>query len=317
MDDKEIPSAQVSETPVCVFRKRTTTKTKQQATSQRKGKSRNARKKETLTSSSESGSSDDGNGGSNVVRVQRKRRKLNVSGTTVRNRARNSNRTSLNNESNSFESEESDSDGMLDMAKASRVENSRGDTGAASINTIDGPDEQALSAGDVRSDSVQTTGGVKVSSFLKPGPQKASANIRVTSRFDYQPDVCKDYKETGYCGFGDTCKFLHDRGDYKTGWQLEREWDSGNYGKQNQESDSDSEDDEVPFACYICREEFTNPVMTRCNHYFCMKCALDHYKTSKTCYVCGSPTNGVFNTAKKVLEKLKRKQAAVQAKEHE
>lgn len=23
----------------------------------------------------------------------------------------------------------------------------------------------------------------------------------------------------------DACKFMHDRGDYKTGWQLEREWD--------------------------------------------------------------------------------------------
>jgi hypothetical protein len=24
----------------------------------------------------------------------------------------------------------------------------------------------------------------------------------------------------------DNCKFLHDRGDYKSGWQLEREWDA-------------------------------------------------------------------------------------------
>jgi hypothetical protein len=26
---------------------------------------------------------------------------------------------------------------------------------------------------------------------------------------------CKDYKETGRCGYGDSCKFMHDRGDYK------------------------------------------------------------------------------------------------------
>lgn len=26
------------------------------------------------------------------------------------------------------------------------------------------------------------------------------------SRFDYQPDICKDYKETGRCGYGDSCK---------------------------------------------------------------------------------------------------------------
>jgi RING finger protein 113A len=34
------------------------------------------------------------------------------------------------------------------------------------------------------------------------GPLKAPKNLRVTCRFDYQPDLCKDYKETGYCGFG-------------------------------------------------------------------------------------------------------------------
>lgn len=31
---------------------------------------------------------------------------------------------------------------------------------------------------------------------------RASAHIRVTARFDYQPDLCKDFKETGYCGYG-------------------------------------------------------------------------------------------------------------------
>jgi hypothetical protein len=49
---------------------------------------------------------------------------------------------------------------------------------------------------------------------------------------DYQPDICKDYKETGYCGFGDSCKFMHDRGDYKSGWQLEREWKEEQTAKQ-------------------------------------------------------------------------------------
>ena len=54
------------------------------------------------------------------------------------------------------------------------------------------------------------------------GPLRASAFVRTTARFDYQPDVCKDYKETGYCGYGDACKFVHDRSDYKSGWELER-----------------------------------------------------------------------------------------------
>ena len=54
------------------------------------------------------------------------------------------------------------------------------------------------------------------------GPLRASMYARVSTRFDYQPDICKDYKETGFCSYGDACKFLHDRGDYKSGWELER-----------------------------------------------------------------------------------------------
>lgn len=54
------------------------------------------------------------------------------------------------------------------------------------------------------------------------GPLRASQHLRTTVRFDYQPDICKDYKETGYCGYGDSCKFVHDRGDYKSGWELEK-----------------------------------------------------------------------------------------------
>lgn len=54
------------------------------------------------------------------------------------------------------------------------------------------------------------------------GPQRVSQFVRTTIRVDYQPDICKDYKETGFCSYGDTCKFLHDRGDYKSGWEIDR-----------------------------------------------------------------------------------------------
>ena len=42
------------------------------------------------------------------------------------------------------------------------------------------------------------------------GPIRAPAYLRSTVRWDYQPDICKDYKETGYCGFGgEQCADLH------------------------------------------------------------------------------------------------------------
>jgi len=60
--------------------------------------------------------------------------------------------------------------------------------------------------------------------FKGIGPQRAPDNVKITCRFDYQPDICKDWKETGYCGYGMSCKFLHDRSDYKFGWQLDRDY---------------------------------------------------------------------------------------------
>ncbi|KFB50443.1 hypothetical protein ZHAS_00018474 [Anopheles sinensis] len=112
--------------------------------------------------------------------------------------------------------------------------------------------------------------GNAASGMVRKGPIRAPANIRSTVRWDYQPDICKDYKETGYCGFGDSCKFLHDRSDYKHGWQLEQEGSSTGKSYAADDSDGDdtkyeihSDDDELPFKCYICRESFVDPIMTK------------------------------------------------------
>ena len=43
--------------------------------------------------------------------------------------------------------------------------------------------------------------------IIRKGPIRAPAHLRATVRWDYQPDICKDYKETGYCGFGGLCIF--------------------------------------------------------------------------------------------------------------
>ncbi|KAI8980311.1 hypothetical protein BDB01DRAFT_687034, partial [Pilobolus umbonatus] len=148
---------------------------------------------------------------------------------------------------------------------------------------------------------------------MSVGPQRAPANLRVTARFDYQPDVCKDYKETGFCGYGDSCIFLHDRGDYKTGWQLEKEWEEAQknntrFGATDPNKyaipSDDESDEELPFACLICREEFTSPVVTKCHHYFCESCALQNYKKTPKCFACGASTQGVFSTAKNLIQKL-------------
>ncbi|KYQ88820.1 RING zinc finger-containing protein [Tieghemostelium lacteum] len=154
-------------------------------------------------------------------------------------------------------------------------------------------------------------------SLVKTGPTRAT-NYRVSSRIDYQPDVCKDYKQTGQCTFGDACKFLHDRGDYKLGWQIDREYeDEQKKRKQAGASEVPSdikqvqdELDSLPHACFLCKLEYTDPVMTACKHFFCQECALEQNKKTNKCALCQKPTNGAFTFPKKELEKLKLKSRA-------
>eukprot|EP00741_Cyanophora_paradoxa_P007816 tig00001214_g7562.t1 len=150
---------------------------------------------------------------------------------------------------------------------------------------------------------------------MSAGPIRAPAHVRMTCRVDYQPDLCKDYKETGFCGYGDSCKFMHDRGDYKAGWQLDQEWDAMQRAKERGEipdEDGEGKNDDVdeeglPWACFICREEFKNPVVTKCQHYFCEKCAVEHHRKARRCFICQQPTGGIFNMATKLAQKVAKR----------
>ncbi|KAM0808376.1 putative Pre-mRNA-splicing factor CWC24 [Seiridium cardinale] len=167
------------------------------------------------------------------------------------------------------------------------------------------------------------------------GPIKAPTNIRTITVTDFAPDVCKDYKQTGFCGFGDNCKFLHAREDYKQGWQLDRDWENVTKGKKNmggtvvasadREQNAADDDDaaqaamleKIPFACIICKKDYRSPIKTRCGHYFCEPCALQRYRKDPSCAACGSGTNGVFNTAKELNKLLEKKKARAERKQQE
>lgn len=154
------------------------------------------------------------------------------------------------------------------------------------------------------------------------GPIRAATNIRTTVQFDYQPDICKDYKETGFCGYGDTCIYLHDRGDTLSGWQLEQQWEEQQKKKKEQQEremnkftnglDQDDEklsltDDGIPFACHICRDYFKNPVVTNCRHYFCEQCIMEQVRSqSEGCPICGKDTGSVFNHPTKLIAKKRK-----------
>ena len=70
---------------------------------------------------------------------------------------------------------------------------------------------------------------------------------------------------------------------------------------------SDSDDEDIPFACLICRKPYTDPIVTRCGHYFCSACAIKRFAKTPKCLACGSPTAGIFNRADKVIEKMQKK----------
>ena len=95
----------------------------------------------------------------------------------------------------------------------------------------------------------------------------------------------------------------HDRGDYLHGWQLDNAYLSEQPCVDRTAAVSADllrsaavrevvEEEPLPFACLICREPFTEPVVTRCGHYFDMQCALQRYARNSKCAACGAATNG-------------------------
>ncbi|WBW70651.1 ubiquitin-protein ligase E3/GCN5-related N acetyltransferase fusion protein [Schizosaccharomyces osmophilus] len=143
-------------------------------------------------------------------------------------------------------------------------------------------------------------------------PSPSSAAIRTITVIDYQPDVCKDYKLTGFCGYGDTCKFLHMREDYKAGWQLDQEWNEAQSkfrkGIKNVDGVPKNEkEEEIPFVCLICKKDYKDPIVTVCKHHFCENCAVERYRKTPTCVQCGADTKGLFSIDKQMNLLLKKR----------
>ena len=121
---------------------------------------------------------------------------------------------------------------------------------------------------------------------------------------------CKDWMECGSCGYGDSCKFLHDRLDYQQGWQMDKEWSDRKAKEERERKEGKTEGElldvaarkrALPFACFLCRRPFTRPVVTSCGHHFDEACALARFRKTTRCPVCGKETNGSLQTATDIL----------------
>lgn len=131
---------------------------------------------------------------------------------------------------------------------------------------------------------------------LPSGPDKPQPkNVRATTVTDFQPDICKDFWQTGYCGYGDTCKFLHVRDELRQLKPIEKEWEQVDTLSSNNKTTTTAQHElPVPHKCLICRRDYSHPVRTECEHYFCQSCFLARCKKKSTsCLLCGKDTGGV------------------------
>nr|CAL26165.1 CG4973 [Drosophila melanogaster]CAR93256.1 CG4973-PA [Drosophila melanogaster] len=295
------------------------------------------RKKETSSDESAKSSDEETKGkASALVRAENRRKRTNPNFQSTKTMSKAKRQAGGVGDDGSSSASDDDKLGIAYKSKREALPSGPQDQGATSINEMDTEldrDAQAIHARALKineelegkaDDKIyrginnyaqyykkqDTAAGNASSGMVRSGPIRAPAHLRATVRWDYQPDICKDYKETGYCGFGDSCKFLHDRSDYKAGWQLEMDHENQRTGDVDSDGDDikyeiHSDEETLPFKCHICRQSFVNPVVTKCKHYFCEKCALAQYKKSQRCIICSQQTNGIFNPAKELIARLK------------
>lgn len=164
--------------------------------------------------------------------------------------------------------------------------------------------------------------------FAAVGPTRSFNTIKHTNTIDYNPSRCKDWYEAGYCVFGNSCIFAHDRSDYKFGWEQEIDWEKKQKRKmerrqrrleaaeQGREDESESTEEQelgdndvdwkyahIDAQCLICQGQYTSPTLLECGHIFCEGCAQHQYAKSGKCFKCSKKLNGIFNNGRKTLEK--------------
>jgi RING finger protein 113A len=99
------------------------------------------------------------------------------------------------------------------------------------------------------------------------------------------------------------------------GWQLDKLAENPQKQAGASDSDDSSDEEDVPFACLICRKPYTDPVVTRCGHFYCSSCAIKRYAKTPKCLACGAPTGGIFNRADKIIDKVNKKRKEKEEKE--
>ena len=125
-------------------------------------------------------------------------------------------------------------------------------------------------------------------------PAISERRVHSGQQIDLQQNMCKDFYETGYCGFGDSCKFLHQRpSEGLSAWE-------------KNEPTHEKSGAEDPGTCGSCGQTWDDctspPCRTNCGHFFCEACFFAD--CVKTCKKCGKNTEGVCHAADHLLTKI-------------
>ncbi|TBT98443.1 hypothetical protein CWI37_1753p0010 [Hamiltosporidium tvaerminnensis] len=94
----------------------------------------------------------------------------------------------------------------------------------------------------------------------------------MSKTIDHNKGICKQYKETGYCSYGDSCVFLHER-----------------YFEDTPTPHQENTD-----TCIYCKKQYFEKIVTLCNHNFCLNCAIKQFKDNERCFICKKFTYGQF-----------------------
>jgi len=119
--------------------------------------------------------------------------------------------------------------------------------------------------------------------------------FKSATNIDFNPSICKDFHDSGYCSWGDSCLYAHDRTNYKRGWELDKDWED----QQRAQLEAAQKDPAEDIDCFICKGDFREPVKTNCCHFFCEECILNFFRKNKNCPVCQQKLTGRFGGATK------------------
>ena len=132
---------------------------------------------------------------------------------------------------------------------------------------------------------------------------------------DTRPMICKEFAERGTCRYGLTCIFLHDRSAYYDNWKEKVR------AERRRARLAARAASRISQHCPICKDRYTEPVATECNHYFCSSCILERYDAAddaadaayaapggggRTCPVCNAALSGSFQLVYDLQDKLNK-----------